>query len=338
MEKEITLKCNANIFGFQLKKGGTLLIEAKQIVGSKSNDKCYLKYYEGDSFEKRTYEENLTSSFSTKFDRTPEDFIKEANRVNELFDEIQRENGTLPLYCFEITNKNKEASKKVILFGMNQYLLTKNFGSDEDIIIKPFDKNISYLEYLQHSAVLPFKIDFMRLECSSASQITQIIRYTTRDANGQLMQVPIITQSYFTATQERADELMVYHQSNIDGNSYFEFDMLPATTMKIKVYGKTSRFDYESLRVLNGLLSCQIQQGLDYVSLTNIKKFVGDDYHNDFYPNSLEKQLTTLFERGLIDFKDGGYGYKFKLLKVDGTLKKELSLTQVLKHSEYNIN
>ncbi len=337
--KQIVLKCNANIFGYQLKKGGTLKIKsAAQEPKSPVDERCHLKYYEGDSFETRTYEENLTSSFSTKFDRTPEDFIKEAERINALFDEIQKENGTLPLYSFDVINKNKESNKKVTLFGMNQYLLSKNFGSDEDVVIRPFKEDISYLQYLQHSASCPFIIDLIHLECSNASQITQIIHYTTRDANGQLLQIPIITQSYFSATQERNDELMVYHKSAIDGNSYLQFDLLPDTILKVKVYGKSSRFDYESFNILNSLLSCQIQQGIDYVSLINIKKFIGESYYNDFYPDAIEKQLTSLFEKGYIDFKDGGYGYKFKILKVDGTLKKELSLTQVLKHSEYNIN
>lgn len=334
--KEVILKCNANIFGFQFKKDTQLsVVTVKTLDGEKENISLT---YQGESTPENA-NINVKLISLDFFERTAEDFIHECNRINNLYDEIEKEGGQLPLYEFEIINENKESAKKVILFGLNQYLLTPNFGSEIGVKIVPDKHNISYLEYLQRSASQPFKIDFIRLESECVNQLMQIITYTTRDANGQLLQVPIITQSYRNATDENPNELMVSQQNVIDGNSYFEFAMLPSTKLKIKIYGKTNSFmDSAILSILNSVLSCQIQQGVDYVSVENIRKFTGNHFDDYFYKGTVEKLLSNLFEKGFLDFKDGLYGYKFRILKVDGTVSKELSLTKVLQHSEYNIN
>lgn len=328
MEKQIVLKCNSNIFGFQFKKNSRLYID-KDV----NNNEVLFCENGGNS--------GINTSipiYLPLFERTAEDFIKEANRINSLFDEIEKEGGQLPLYEFEITNNNKEAAKTVTLFGSNFYLLTPNFGSDKDVSVTPSHPNISYLEYLQRSAHQPCKIDFIRLESETANQLYQIITYSTKDANGQLLQVPIITQSYRNATDENPNELMVSDRKVIDGNSDFQFNILPNTKLKLKIYGRRSHsIDSQSIDIINSLISCQIQQGLDYVSLTNLKKFIGERYCNDFYQNAIERDLESLFDKKLIDLKDGLYGYKFKILKVDGTIAKELTLNQVLKHSEYHL-
>lgn len=325
--KEVVLKCNANIFGFQFKKNSRLYID-KDVNNTDELLFCEYENKKGISIP----------IYLSLFERTHEDFIKEGQRINILFDEIEKEGGQLPIFEFEITNQNKEAPKTVTLFGSNFHLLTPNFGSDKDVSVKPLHPNISYLEYLQQSAHQPCKIDFIRLESETLNQLYQIITYSTKDANGQLLQVPIITQSYRLATDENPNELMVSDRKVIDGNSDFQFTILPDTKLKIKIYGKRSySIDSQSIDIINSLISCQIQQGLDYVSLPNLKKFIGERYYNDFYPNAIERELESLFDKKIIDLKDGLYGYKFKILKVDGTVKNELTLTQVLKHSEFNL-
>lgn len=321
--KKVVLKCNSNIFGFQLKSGSEIEI----------NNERELNVLWIDS-ENKPNVSNIRLYF---FQRNSEDFIKEANRINLLYDEIQRENGQLPLYEFEITNENKEERLTTTLFGMNQFLLTPNFGSATDIKVNPSRPDICYLEYLQQSASQPFKIDFIHFECENTKQLNEIFTYATRDANGQKLEVPVILQSYRKFNDDNSKELIVYDKKVIDGNAYYQFNVLPSTKLKIKIYGKTNRYDYESFNILSSLLSCQIQQGLDYVSVENIKKFIGETFHNGFYQNLLQEQLPSLFEKGYIDLKDGLYGYKFKILKVDGTVAKEFTLTQVLKHSEYHL-
>lgn len=319
--KEVILKCNSNIFGFQLKEGTKLIIDEFGKLGIFN------------------FESNLFTTISLDFFQyNPSDFIKEGQRVNKLFDEISKEGGRLPLYEFEITNENKESHKKVTLFGMNYHLLTPNFGSYNDVFVKSFHPNISYLEYLQQSASQPFVIDFIKMESKNTRQLEQIIDYKTRDANGQELKIPIILQSYRGCDDESQNKLTVCDTKVIDGNSEFSFYMLPDTKLKMRIYAKKSKsIDSDTVSVLNSLLSCQIQQGIDFVSLENVKKFVGDKFDYGFSKNKIETELFSLIEGGYIDFRDGLYGYKFKILKIDGSVKDELTLTQVLKHSEYNL-
>ena len=328
--KEVILKYNANIFGFQLKKDSKIYINP--LLGDKD---ASLLECETDEDGKKLVQPLISSS--SLFDKSPEDFIKEAERVNDLYDEIEKEGGQLPLYEFFIINDNKEKPKLVTLFGMNHYLLAPNFGSDKDVSIVPLREDLNYLEYLNQSAHHPFNVDLLKLESDNSKQITQIITITSKDANGQLCQNLLITQIYIKQNQDDVKKVDVSHPMIIDGNTNLQFNILPDTKLKVKIYGKTNTFlSNETLNILNALLSCQIQQGSDFVSIENIKKFCGAIYNHGFY-NSVDFTLKNLFEKGFIDFKDGLYGYKFKTLKVDGSTEKDLSLTKVLQRSEYNL-
>ena len=132
-------------------------------------------------------------------------------------------------YQVNVTNTTA-GTLTVVLFGLNTYLLSNNFGSSVGVTVTPAQSNVSYLELLQQSASQPFETSLIRIQTSNPSQITQILTLTSKDANGQLCQIPIITQSYFSANQFQSTILDVPYPVKIDGNTYLTFPILANTT------------------------------------------------------------------------------------------------------------
>lgn len=132
-------------------------------------------------------------------------------------------------YQVNITN-TLGTTGTVVLFGLNTYLLTTNFGTTVGVTVTPAQSNVSYLELLQQSASQPFETSLIRIQTSSAAQLTQILTVTSKDANGQLCQIPIITQSYFSANQFQSTILDVPYPVKIDGNTFVTFPILAGVT------------------------------------------------------------------------------------------------------------
>ncbi len=132
-------------------------------------------------------------------------------------------------YQVNVTNTTA-GTLTVTLFGLNTYLLTPNFGTSVGVTVTPAQSNVSYLELLQQSAAQPFETSLIRIQTSNPSQITQILTLTSKDANGQLCQIPIITQSYFSANQFQSTILDVPYPVKIDGSTYLTFPILGNTT------------------------------------------------------------------------------------------------------------
>jgi len=132
-------------------------------------------------------------------------------------------------YQVNVTNTTA-GTLTVNLFGLNTYLLTANFGSSTGVTVTPAQSNVSYLELLQQSASQPFETSLIRVQTSNPSQITQILTLTSKDANGQLCQIPIITQSYFSANQFQSTILDIPYPVKIDGNTFLTFPILANTT------------------------------------------------------------------------------------------------------------
>ncbi len=124
----------------------------------------------------------------------------------------------------------------IVLFGMNQYLLTPNFGSSVGTTVTPSQSNVSYLELLQQSASQPFETSLIRIQSANTSQITQILTITSKDANGQLAQIPVITQSYFSANQFQSGILDVPYPVKIDGNTNVSFSILANTSVTLTFF------------------------------------------------------------------------------------------------------
>jgi hypothetical protein len=123
-----------------------------------------------------------------------------------------------------------------VLFGKNSHLLSTNFGSAAGIDVTPAQSNVTYVELLQQSAEQPFETSLIRIQSSNASQVTQIITVTSKDANGQSCAVPIITQSYFSANQFQSGIIDVPHAVRVDGNTALGFNVLPNTSVTITLF------------------------------------------------------------------------------------------------------
>lgn len=133
-------------------------------------------------------------------------------------------------YQLSITNSTA-GTLNCVLFGSNQYLLTANYGSAVGISVVPSQSNVSYLEVLQQSASQPFETSLIRIQSSNTAQITQILTVTQKDANGQQVTIPVITQSYFSANQFQAGILDVPYRLLVDANTNVTFPVLATTTV-----------------------------------------------------------------------------------------------------------
>ena len=117
-----------------------------------------------------------------------------------------------------------------VMFGLNQFLLSTNFGSAVGLSVTPAQTNVSYLQLLQQSGSQPFETSLIRVQSSNATQVTQILTISITDANGQSATLPIITQSYFSSYQQQSGILDIPYQLKIDANTSISTPVLANTT------------------------------------------------------------------------------------------------------------
>jgi len=153
---------------------------------------------------------------------------------------------------YQITVINTTAGTlTVVMFGKNQFLLSPNFGSALGLTVTPSQANVSYLELLQQSSDQPFETSLLRIQSSNASQVTQILTITVKDANGQSATLPLITQSYFSSYQQQSGILDIPYNLKIDGNTNITSPVLASTTVTYTF------FPAEKVNVSKGLAGKQ---------------------------------------------------------------------------------
>lgn len=125
-------------------------------------------------------------------------------------------------YDLIVTNES-DAPQQAILFGAYMNLTAVNFGSERYIIIKPL-LNVSYMRILSESQSRPFILT--ELSAQTENKLQSIIPFSIVqiDANGR---------------KEPIDSLSPVRLTNsIYGNTHIEFEVLPKTTLIIKIKGK----------------------------------------------------------------------------------------------------
>lgn len=141
-------------------------------------------------------------------------------------------------YELSIENTSNEPLT-CVLFGINTYLLTPNFGSSIGIKIScNFDK--SYLNVLRESSNNFFIDDFILT--GKINDITQILTVTNMNAHGSLKQYPIITQEFLSDKNLKEDK--EYGQTSIKvpiklgklGNKNISFTVLEYSKLTISMY------------------------------------------------------------------------------------------------------
>jgi hypothetical protein len=153
-------------------------------------------------------------------------------------------------YQISVTNTTA-GTLNLVLFGKNQFLLTPNFGSALGLTVTPSQANVTYLELLQQSSDQPFETSLLRIQSANASQVTQILTITVKDANGQSATLPLITQSYFSAYQQQSGILDIPYNLKIDGNTNITTPVLGSTTVTYTF------FPAEKVNVAKGLAGKQ---------------------------------------------------------------------------------
>lgn len=323
--KSVTLLVSANIFGFQFRKFTTLLIDSENRLVAQNdgfiNNIIHLDY----------------------FHRTKEDFLSEAEKVNNNYIEIQK-NGELPAYSIDFENPT-DKPLKCVLFGCNYNLLAPNFGSDNGVILNASQKDVSYIMALQQSSSIPIKTKMVKIVSDNVKQLTSILTLTSKDANGQMAQIPIVTNSFMT--NDVRNVLPISYNMIIDGGTSLSFYIEPNTKGTMLFYSDRTKqsdnsINEKEINLINGILSCQIQQGVNYVTIDNALKFVKlhRDAKYDITSVNLTSTLNKIIKSGMIkvDNENGiiKYGVNFRISKIDGTIV-DVDLLTALKKSEYKI-
>lgn len=156
-------------------------------------------------------------------------------------------------YQINVTNTTA-GTLTAVMFGLNQFLLSTNFGSAVGLTVTPAQTNVSYLQLLQQSGSQPFETSLIRVQSSNATQVTQILTVTITDANGQSATLPIITQSYFSSYQQQSGILDIPYQLKLDSNTNISTPVLANTTVTYTF------FPAEKVNVAKGLAGRQAVQ------------------------------------------------------------------------------
>ena len=119
---------------------------------------------------------------------------------------------------FLIENKN-DTESKVILFGLNRYLLTPNYGSNIGVdiwVMKHFEPQPAmeeeYFNTLQFSSENPFRIKTIQFDCKDESYVKEIaVNSYMEDANGR----PFDQDYYFETNKKHNTDIPIDAQSEI---------------------------------------------------------------------------------------------------------------------------
>ncbi len=119
---------------------------------------------------------------------------------------------------FLIENKN-DTESKVILFGLNRYLLTPNYGSNIGVdvhVIKYFEPQPAgdgdYGDALKLSSENPFRIKTIQFDCKDESYVKEIaVNNYMEDANGR----PFDQDYYFETNKKHNTDIPIDAQSEI---------------------------------------------------------------------------------------------------------------------------
>ncbi len=180
----------------------------------------------------------------------------------EVSEETLRARPTSSPYSIVIKN-NTDSLKKCSLFGLAENIFKKNLGSDEGISVSMGVSYVDYVFMLIQSAFEPFETGVIRLYSKNLKQLHETITITSKDANGQMCQIPLITENYIrpdgigTVVDEDGKELGqdelkyidIHYAVIIDVNTNFDLHILPNSELEVFIYPSKK---FNSSRYLNG--------------------------------------------------------------------------------------
>src|SRR3990172_1482650 len=128
-------------------------------------------------------------------------------------------------YVLRIVNSTA-SDLTAVLFGLNKYILTSNFGSDSGVTVTPRSNNVTYTEMLMQTGSQPYETSLIRLRSSNADQVIETLDITFKDASGQVLQDPIYSDTYVSAYQFSDNIADIPYSLTIDGNTNIELTIL----------------------------------------------------------------------------------------------------------------
>jgi hypothetical protein len=152
-------------------------------------------------------------------------------------------------YCLEVENTLSEKAN-AILYGNNEYLLAKNFGSDIGVEVKSKGYT-SYVHSILQSGNMPFEIRTIRIKSTIGQLRDMVINLHITDANGQKFTNPIIVSLYLpnemvctTIDSEikREIHLDIHHHIRIDGNTHLEIAMNPNSKANFYIFRTETKY------------------------------------------------------------------------------------------------
>lgn len=150
-------------------------------------------------------------------------------------------------YLLTVTNSTG-SNLTAVLFGLNKYLQTSNFGSTAGVTVTPSSTNLTYLEVLMQSGQQPFETSLIRVSSTNASQVTQTLDVTFKDATGQVLSDPVYADPYVSAYQYQNTRADIPYSLKIDGNTFITVTILANTTVNFTF------FPAEKVNVAKGLM------------------------------------------------------------------------------------
>ncbi|CAG5086788.1 hypothetical protein [Parvicella tangerina] len=127
---------------------------------------------------------------------------------------------------------------KAVLYGNDKFLLKDNFGSDRGIEITTGQSGVEYVELLQRSSTLPFKIQHIRVESDSDLQLSKPIVINEKNGRGNLSQRLINLHIYRSPYQNLKNIIDIDREEEIDvdGSTFFEVEVEPKTRIIYSIF------------------------------------------------------------------------------------------------------
>jgi hypothetical protein len=138
-------------------------------------------------------------------------------------------------YSITFNNSTGGAGATFVLFGNNRYSDVTNYGSTVGVVIT-VSGGITYPELLAQSATKPFVAKRWRFISSDATNISQTVTVTYRDANGRQITDPVSLAIYDDPYQYSSSKVDVDYTLKIDGTAYLSGNLAASTSLQIIVF------------------------------------------------------------------------------------------------------
>lgn len=137
-----------------------------------------------------------------------------------------------------VVNNPTDKALNAVIYGNDKFLLKDNFGSERGIEISTGQSSVEYVELLQRSSTLPFKIQHIRVESDNNLQLSKPIVVNEKNGRGRWEQWLINLQIYRSPyqTDKNIIDIDKEEEIDVDGSTYFEVEVEPKTRIIYSIF------------------------------------------------------------------------------------------------------